>query len=286
MRLLIHFVLGASFLLGAPRAKADEDLDRMQGDWVMQSSERDGQKLTAEQVKGFSRTVKGDSYTVTIESEEGVRELHGKIVLDPTKDPKAIDAKLADGPSKGQTMLGIYNFERDTQTVCFAPPGKKRPATFDSMQGTLTVWKRGKSAGATASPPDKGPDRSVEEASVNVLRRIVDECNRQSIAAFKKGDMLAVAHGYADDATIYFPSNRRVHGRQAIDRYWQQIKGPKDWTLRTIEVGGTKDAIYEVGKSSLITEVDGKESKYVCDYVVIWKPQKDGSYRAHTDIFN
>ena len=43
---------------------------------------------------------------------------------------------------------------------------------------------------------------------------------------------------------------------------------------------------YEVGKSSLTTVVDGKESTYVCDYVVIWKPQKEGSYRAHTDIFN
>jgi ketosteroid isomerase-like protein len=53
-----------------------------------------------------------------------------------------------------------------------------------------------------------------------------------------------------------------------------------------LEVGGTKEAIFEVGKSSLTTEVDGKESTYTCDYVVIWKRQKDGSYRAHTDIYN
>jgi hypothetical protein len=56
--------------------------------------------------------------------------------------------------------------------------------------------------------------------------------------------------------------------------------------LETFEVGGTREAIYEVGKSSLTTEVNGKKNTCVCDYVVIWKRQKDGSYRAHTDIFN
>jgi hypothetical protein len=40
------------------------------------------------------------------------------------------------------------------------------------------------------------------------MRRVVDECNRRAILAFKKGDMLAVARGYTDDATIYFPIKR------------------------------------------------------------------------------
>jgi len=118
------------------------------------------------------------------------------------------------------------------------------------------------------------------------LRKIVDECNRQAIQDFKKGDMLAVAHGYSDDATICFPRGKKVHGREEIDRYWKSVKGAKDWKLETFEVGGTREAIFEVGKSTLITEVDGKESTYICDYVVIWKRQKDGTYLAHTDIFN
>jgi ketosteroid isomerase-like protein len=130
------------------------------------------------------------------------------------------------------------------------------------------------------------PLRADDTSTVDSLRRIVDECNRQSIDAFKKGDMLAVARLYADDATIYFPRGKKVTGRQAIDRMWMSIKGPKDWKLETIEVGGTKEAIYEVGRSSLTTSVDGKDSTYTCDYVVIWKRQKDGSYRTHTDIYN
>ena len=98
--------------------------------------------------------------------------------------------------------------------------------------------------------------------------------------------MLGVARGYADDATMYFPRGKSAHGREGVDGYWLRIKGAKDWKLEVTEVGGTGEAIYEVGKSSLTTEVNGQERTYVCDFVLIWKLQKDGSYRIHTDINN
>jgi ketosteroid isomerase-like protein len=129
------------------------------------------------------------------------------------------------------------------------------------------------------------PSESVKSVAKS-LRQIVEECNQKVIEDFKKGDMLAVARSYADDATIYYPHGQKVHGREAIDRYWQSIRGPKDWKLEITEVGGTPEAICEVGKSWLTTELDGKENTYVCDYVVIWKRQPDGTYRTHTDIFN
>jgi ketosteroid isomerase-like protein len=151
---------------------------------------------------------------------------------------------------------------------------------LSALTGALIV------AGTLAGEGKRQNDGQEDTSRARSLRQIVDDCNRKSIADFKKGDMLAVARGYADDATIYFPRGKKVHGRKAIDRYWQGVKGAKDWKLETIEVGGTRDAIYEVGKSSLTTIVNGKEGTYVCDYVVIWKRQPDGTYRTHTDIFN
>jgi CubicO group peptidase (beta-lactamase class C family)/ketosteroid isomerase-like protein len=136
-----------------------------------------------------------------------------------------------------------------------------------------------------ASRP-KTADKAAGAADAGELRRIVEEYNRKAIEAFKKGDLLAVARQYADDATIYFPRGKQARGRKAIDQMWTSVKGPKDWKLEAIEVGGTREVIYEVGKSSLTTEVDGKESTYVCDYVVVWKRQPDGTYRVHTDIYN
>jgi len=135
-----------------------------------------------------------------------------------------------------------------------------------------------RSSSAQAEPGDAN--------SVQNLRRIVEECHRRSIEAFKRGNMLGVARGYADDATMYFPRGKSAHGREGVDGYWLRIKGAKDWKLEVTEVGGTGEAIYEVGKSSLTTEVNGQERTYVCDFVLIWKLQKDGSYRIHTDINN
>ena len=123
------------------------------------------------------------------------------------------------------------------------------------------------------------------------LRRIVEEMNRKQIEAFNRGDLLGVARIYADDATIYFPNwatrqGGRIQGREAIDKYWLAIKKPREWKLEIVEVGGTKDAIWELGKSTLTEEVDGKGATYVGDFIVIWKRQKGGSYRIHTDIYN
>jgi uncharacterized protein (TIGR03067 family) len=123
---------------------AKKDLQMLQGDWVMQSSERDGMKAPAELVRTFARTVKNKSYTVNWEDEAGAHSSSGVLTLDPMRSPKHLDALLSDGPSKGKTMLGIYKLEGDAQTLCAAFPGKARPTAFDSKQGTLIVWKRAK----------------------------------------------------------------------------------------------------------------------------------------------
>ena len=44
---------------------AKKDLDKLQGEWVMQSSERDSKKMSPEQVKGFRGTIKGNAYSVS-----------------------------------------------------------------------------------------------------------------------------------------------------------------------------------------------------------------------------
>ena len=62
---------------------------------------------------------------------------------------------MVEGPTKGQTHLGIYEIDGDTFKSCFAAPGEKRPVLFESKAGdkqTSTVWKR-KSA---AQPDSKG----------------------------------------------------------------------------------------------------------------------------------
>ncbi len=123
MRARLLVFLTASLLSAADTRDhaGTKDLAAMQGSWVMVSCERDGTRMSAEEVKTYSRTVNGNKYTIIIESDENPRQLNGTIALDPTKKPKAIDAVRTDGPAKGQPMLGIYELDGNTQKVCFAP---------------------------------------------------------------------------------------------------------------------------------------------------------------------
>ncbi|MBD0370490.1 MAG: DUF4440 domain-containing protein [Pyrinomonadaceae bacterium] len=128
--------------------------------------------------------------------------------------------------------------------------------------------------------------RASDEADMASIRPVIEEHNRRMTDAFKRGDFLAVARFYSDDATIFFSRGKKIQGREAIDKYWTGITGAKDWKLEVIELGGDRETVYQIGRSTLTSEREGKQSVYACDFVVIWKRQPDGSYRIHVDIYN
>jgi uncharacterized protein (TIGR02246 family) len=127
---------------------------------------------------------------------------------------------------------------------------------------------------------------ALVEPDKAALRREIEDMNRRMVETMKRGDLLGVARFYADDATILFHRGQKIQGRKAIDAYWTGIKGAKDWKLDVIEVGGSPDEVYQIGKSSFTSEANGKESNYTCDFLVIWKRQTDGAYKIYVDIYN
>jgi ketosteroid isomerase-like protein len=104
--------------------------------------------------------------------------------------------------------------------------------------------------------------------------------------AFAKGDMMAVARFYADDAKLMGPRDSDVSGRAAIDRYWSGIKGAKSWKLEALEVGGDRNTAYQVGRSTLVTAREGADQTSVSRFVVIWKRQPDGRLRIALDFYH
>lgn len=130
------------------------------------------------------------------------------------------------------------------------------------------------------------PVESAIESDKATLRREISEANRQMVEKMKRGDLLGVARFYADDAMILFHRGQKIQGRQAVDAYWTSIKGAKDWKLDVIDVGGSRDEAYQIGKSSFTSETDGKENNYTCDFLVIWKRQKDGALKIYADSYN
>jgi ketosteroid isomerase-like protein len=125
-----------------------------------------------------------------------------------------------------------------------------------------------------------------DEADMAAIRPIIEETNRKMVETLKKGDLLGVSRFYTDDATMYFSRDRKIQGREALDKYWMGTKGAKDWKLEVRELGGDRETVYQIGRSTFISERDGKENTYACDFVVIWKRQADGSYRIYVDIYN
>ena len=119
-------------------------------------------------------------------------------------------------------------------------------------------------------------DRSKIKATIETL-------NKQMEKVFNANDMAATAAFYTDDAEIS-GSNYVVTGRKNLDNYWLSLKDRgRGWKLTVIEIGGTDDYIYQLGNSDLTYMVNGKESKSVTNFVLIWKKQKDGSYKIFRD---
>ena len=120
------------------------------------------------------------------------------------------------------------------------------------------------------------PDRTKIKADIEKL-------NKEMERVFNANDMVATAAFYTDDAEIS-GSDYVVTGRKNLDNYWLSLKDKgRGWKLTVIEIGGTDDYIYQLGNSDLTYLVNGKESKAVTNFVLIWKKQNDGSYKIFRD---
>ena len=70
------------------------------------------------------------------------------IKLDATKTPKQIDLSTRkDGPFKGRTLPGIYEFKGDTVVLCLNSEKPERPTKFEAPEKTpmmLLTFRREK----------------------------------------------------------------------------------------------------------------------------------------------
>ena len=112
----------------------------------------------------------------------------------------------------------------------------------------------------------------------NKITTTIESLNKEMEKVFNANDMVATAAFYSDDAEIS-GANYVVTGRKNLDNYWLSLKDRgRGWKLTVIEIGGTDDYIYQLGNSDLTYMVNGKETRSVTNFVLIWKKQKDNSY--------
>ena len=116
------------------------------------------------------------------------------------------------------------------------------------------------------------------------LRREVEQLNRGMEAAFNRGDLKGAAAFYSDDAIVRTASGIVAQGRRGVDEYFTGIGHPKSWKLDVIQVGGTRDHAWQVGRSTLVHGQPQRTS--VVQFLLLWKRQRNGQLRITLDYYH
>ncbi len=145
MRMTIVALFAAALWL-APAARGQEiakkEITKLQGTWIFESYEENGQPTPAEELKK-KRIFFGANQFIVKNGEELVQV--GSLKLDPIDGRRDFDATIAAGPNKGTTMRGIYSLKGNLLKVCLDPEGNERPKDFATSPDSgliLAVYKR------------------------------------------------------------------------------------------------------------------------------------------------
>lgn len=135
-------------LLAAPAGRAaDEDTfdaSKMVGTWTFVSSEKGGEKATAEQLKPWSVVITKETFT--LKSAEATFVM--KYELDTKQKPATVKWTITESPfGAGATAAGIIAWDGDKLKVCYAQAGETAPKKFEAPKDTscrLMVMQKSK----------------------------------------------------------------------------------------------------------------------------------------------
>lgn len=129
------------------------------------------------------------------------------------------------------------------------------------------------------------PDtRAADEAAVRAA-----SAEWAKVAAAK--DLEKTLSYYADDASMFPPNMPVVTGSDARRKAWTALFAPAEMVFSNaatkVEVAKSGDLAYEIGTFQESFKDDkGNPVKLVGKYVVVWKKQPTGQWKAIVDIFN
>lgn len=121
-----------------------------------------------------------------------------------------------------------------------------------------------------------------------------EDAIRQTVAAWSAAagsrDLNKCVSFYTDDACV-LPFNAPIAvGKDQIRIVWSQLMSNPGYSLgfrpTKIEVAQSGDLAYEIGTFDLSLDQAGQSVTHRGKYVVAWKKQANGDWKAAADIFN
>ena len=146
--------------------------------------------------------------------------------------------------------------------------------------GALAVF----TLGCSQQPPTP-PDTRADDAA-NILQ--TDMAWSKAAAAKQLDGMLAY---YADDAFMFPDNGPMATGKDAIRETWDMMLSDPNfsisWQPTKVEVARSGDMGYSHGTyQTTMNDAKGKPVTSKGKYVVVWKKQADGSWKAVDEIAN
>ncbi len=140
----MHGLLSATLplaLLIVSAAAPDEKQDTapFQGRWKFTAIVVSGESVAPVHFSTGEVTVTGDE---RILRDGGEVRGRAKYKVDATKSPKQIDISVSEGPFKGRTLKGVYEFKGDELTINVTIEGEDRPTDFKCETGSNRLLQK------------------------------------------------------------------------------------------------------------------------------------------------
>jgi uncharacterized protein (TIGR03067 family) len=132
---VLALFFGAGIGAGDDKEEAvKKELKALEGNWQLTRQEERGSLTPKPVVARLRVVIEGNQMSWYIGNPAANQT--ADLMIDPTKNPRTIDAEITSGSAKDKKMLGIYKLDRDTLEICWSEPGSgKRPTKFTSRPG-------------------------------------------------------------------------------------------------------------------------------------------------------
>lgn len=127
-------------------AIADDKTDglaKLKGVWVAESRTFDGKVEEKADLNGLKLTIDDDKFTFT--DKDGKTVLAGKLTVDPSAKPNAVDVIVPGKDGKDTLLKGIFELDGNTLKTAMPQTPGDRPTEFKAEKGSttrVTVYKR------------------------------------------------------------------------------------------------------------------------------------------------